>query len=83
MQLQINNPPTVVIDRLIGIQLRSMFQHRRYMKFHVSAHHKRVSLASKDLNLINGQWLDIGSFHLNYRHHVVVDGEHPIWLAGN
>ena len=52
------------------------------MKFHVSAHHKRVSLASKDLDLIHLQWLDVGSFHLNYRHRVVVDGELPIWLAG-
>lgn len=59
-----------------------MFRHWRYMKFHVSAHHKRVSLASKDLDLIHLQWLDVGSFHLNYRHRVVVDGELPIWLAG-
>ena len=83
MQLQINNPPTVVIDRLISIQLRSMFQHRRYVKLPVSAHYKRVSLASKDLDLIHDQRLNIGSLHLDDRHRVVVDGELPIWLAGN
>jgi hypothetical protein len=51
-------------------------------EIYASAHHKRVSLASKDLYLIHVQWLDVGPIHFNYRHHVVVDGELPIWLAG-
>jgi hypothetical protein len=49
----------------------------------VNTHHKRVSLADKDLDLIHNQWLDVGSFHLDYSHQVFVDGELPIWLAGN
>jgi hypothetical protein len=49
----------------------------------VYAHHKRVSLASKDLNLIHIQWLSIRSFHLDYSHDVIIDGELPIWIAGN
>jgi hypothetical protein len=49
----------------------------------VNAHHKRISLAGKDLDLIHGQWLNVVSFHLDYSHCVVVDGELPIWITGN
>jgi hypothetical protein len=49
----------------------------------VNAYHKRVSLADKDLDLIHNQWLNVGSFHLDYGQQVVVDGELKIWLAGN
>jgi hypothetical protein len=48
-----------------------------------NAYHKRISLAGKDLDLIHVQWLDVGSIHLDYSHYVVVDGEVPIWIAGN
>jgi hypothetical protein len=50
---------------------------------HVNAHHKRVSLAGKDLDLIHVQWLNVGSFYLDYSQCVVVDGELPVWSAGN
>ena len=50
---------------------------------HVNAHHKRVSLTGKDLDLIHLQWLNVGSFHLDYSQYVVVDRELPIWITGN
>jgi hypothetical protein len=50
---------------------------------YVNTHHKRVSLACKDLDLIHVQWLNVGSFDLDYSHYVVVDSEYPIWIAGN
>jgi len=40
-------------------------------------------LANKDLNLINIQWLNIGSFHFDYGQSVVVNGKLPVWFAGN
>jgi hypothetical protein len=52
-----------------------------FERSHVSAHHKRVSLASKDLDLIHLQWLNVGSFYFDYRHFVLVDGELPIGIA--
>jgi hypothetical protein len=50
---------------------------------HVNAYHKRVSLTCKDLDLIHFQWLNVGSFYLDYSQNVVVDGELPIWIARN
>jgi SHS2 domain-containing protein len=50
---------------------------------HVNAHHKRVSLAGKDLDLIHVQWLNVVSIYLDYSQCVVVDGELPVWIAGN
>jgi hypothetical protein len=82
--VQIHYPLTVVIDGLIGIQLRrdvsaSVLHEMRP----VNAYHKRVSLADKDLDLIHNQWLNVGSFHLDYGQQVVVDGKYKIWFAGN
>jgi hypothetical protein len=50
---------------------------------HINTHHKRVSLTGIDLDLIHNEWLNVGSFHFDYSHYVVVDGESPIWIAGN
>jgi hypothetical protein len=50
---------------------------------YVNAHHERISLAGKDLDLIHAQWLDVVSVRLDYSHCVVVDGERPIWITGN
>jgi hypothetical protein len=50
---------------------------------YTDAHHKRISLAGKDLDLIHGQWLNVGPIHLYYSQRVVVDREFPIWIAGN
>ena len=49
----------------------------------VNAYHKRVSLGGEDLDLIYDQWLRVGPVHFDYSHCVAVDGEHPIWIAGN
>jgi hypothetical protein len=61
-----------------------MFQRRCLHEMRlVNAYHKRISLADKDLDLIYNQWLNVGSFHLDYGHQVVVDGEYIIRVAGN
>ena len=49
----------------------------------VNTHHKRVSLAGEDLDLIYDQWLSVGPLHFDYCHCVAVDGKYPIWIAGN
>jgi hypothetical protein len=48
-----------------------------------NAHHKRIALAGKDLDLIHIQWLNVSSIHLDYSQYVVVDGELPIWITGD
>lgn len=82
--MQIRYPRTVVIDGLIGMKLpqkvSALMPHETSL---VNTRHKRVSLADKDLNLIHNQWLNVGSFHLNYSQQVVVDRELKIWVAGN
>lgn len=49
----------------------------------VNAHHKRISLTDKDLDLVHNQWFNVSSFDLDYSHCMVVDGEHIIWITGN
>jgi hypothetical protein len=50
---------------------------------HINTHHKRVSLAGIDLDLIHNEWLNVGSFHFDYSHYVIVDGEYPIRITRN
>jgi hypothetical protein len=82
--VQIHYPRTVVINGLIGMELpqkvSALMSHEMSL---VNIHHKRVSLANKDLNLIHNQWPNVGSFHLDYSQQVVVDGELKVWVAGN
>ena len=40
-----------------------------------------ITLASEDLDGVDSVRMAVRPFHLNDRHVVSVDGEHPIWIA--